>query len=270
MKLAVIKKFQRTVWNYYHQHKRDFAWRQTTDPYCIMVSEVMLQQTQTHRVVGKYEHFVQTFSTVHALAAAPLRNVLLCWQGLGYNRRALALHRSAQIIIREFDGIIPQQPEILITLPGIGANTAASICAFAFNQPTVFIETNIRSVFIYFFFQGRADVKDQEIYPLVEQSLDKNDPRQWYYALMDYGVMLKKQLPNPSRRSAHYTKQSVFEGSDRQVRGLVLKFLTQSGGLSTRDIAQRIDREHSRVQRVVQELTQEGFVHCKEGVVEVC
>jgi len=221
-----LQHFVSLIKEYYKKHKRPFAWRDNTNPYFVFVSEVMLQQTQTSRVIDKYALFIRLFPTWQALAQAPLVDVLQAWQGLGYNRRGKWLQQSAQIIVEQHGGVLPVQPVSLVKLPGIGPATAASVAAFAYNQPTVFIETNIRAVFIHFFFSDRDDVHDSEIFPLIEKTLDRDNPRQWYYALMDYGVMLKKQLVNPSRKSKHHVKQSKFEGSDRQIRGLLIKLLT--------------------------------------------
>ncbi len=259
------KKFTETVWRYYESHKRSFAWRSNVDPYRVVVSEIMLQQTQTHRVEKKFDQFITAFPNFESLARAPLRDVLAQWQGLGYNRRGLALQKIAHIVVTEHGGVLPASPEILVTFPGIGKATAASICAFAFNMPTVFIETNIRSVFIQFFFSGRTEVKDAEIFPLVEKTVDKKNPREWYYALMDYGVMLKKNLPNPSRRSAHHVQQSKFEGSDRQIRGMIVKMLTQHSELSYSQLVQLLDKEPQRVKKNLSALCAEGFVKKKEN-----
>jgi A/G-specific adenine glycosylase len=144
--------FKQTIWDYYQKNGRQFPWRHEQDPYQIVVSEIMLQQTQTHRVVQKFQEFTIKFPSFAALAQAPIRDVLIAWQGLGYNRRALALHAIAQLVVKEFSGTLPTSATMLETFPHIGPNTAGSICAFAFNQPTVFVETNIRAVFIHFFF----------------------------------------------------------------------------------------------------------------------
>ena len=222
-----LSSFTKAIWDFYNANGRVFAWRHVDDPYKIVVSEIMLQQTQTHRVAQKYAIFIEEFPSFEKLAQAPLRNVLMHWQGLGYNRRGKYLHEIAQKVITEYNGSLPSSPEILITFPGIGSATAASIAAFAFNTPTVFIETNIRAVFIHWFFKDKTNVKDAELIPLIRAAVDKERARDWYYALMDYGVMLKKNSINPSRRSAHHAKQSRFEGSDRQIRGIVLKLLTK-------------------------------------------
>ncbi len=158
-----------------------------------------------------------------ALAAAPLIEVLSCWKGLGYNRRALYLKEIARIVIDQYAAKLPDSPDELVKLPGIGSNTAGAVAAFAFNRPVVFIETNIRSVFIHHFFPDTADVRDSRILPLVEATLDRDNPRVWYWALMDYGTMLKETTANPGRRSAHYSRQSPFPGSDREIRGAILE-----------------------------------------------
>jgi A/G-specific adenine glycosylase len=252
--------FKQHIWDFYHQEGRSFIWRHIDDPYKIVVSEIMLQQTQTHRVAQKYPLFVQTFIDFKILADAPLRDVLFMWQGLGYNRRGKYLHEIAQKVVNEFDGVLPDDPKVLETFPGIGKATAASICAFAFNQATIFIETNIRTVFIHHFFPHENNIKDQEIMPLIAQTVEQGNPREWYYALMDYGVMLKKRLPNPSRKSSHHTRQTTFEGSDRQIRGMILKLLTTHEYLHINDLELSIDREQHRIYKALSELIQEGFI----------
>ncbi len=255
-----LQTFKAVIWSYYTQNKRCFPWRHNPDPYAIVVSEIMLQQTQTHRVVAKYEQFLVCFPNFTALADATLQDVLCAWQGLGYNRRGLALQATAKKIVYEYGGNLPSSPEVLVTFPGIGKATAASICAFAYNQPTLFIETNIRTVFIHFFFNNQIGIQDSDILPLVCDTVDVNNPREWYYALMDYGVMLKKTVTNPSRKSAHYSKQSKFEGSDRQIRGMILKILTAQPVASLQELYLLIPREQSRIDKALCELQKEGFV----------
>lgn len=269
MKLTKNKiiSFQQFIWEYYAINGRQFAWRHVDDPYKIVVSEIMLQQTQTYRVAPKYELWIQEFPTFAALAEAPLRDILSVWQGLGYNRRAMALQKIAQKIMAEFEGKLPANPEILETFPGIGPATARSICAFAFNFPGVFIETNIRAVYIHSFFPGKNEIHDKELYPLVEQTVDKKNPREWYYALMDYGVMLKAEHKNPSRKSAHHVKQSKFEGSDRQIRGMILKFLTNRGAIKEEELIKMTKKESERVLKIMNELIGEGFIKKDNGNV---
>ncbi len=215
---------------YYHNHGRhDLPWRQLpadgTAAYQIMVSELMLQQTQVGRVIPKYQEFLTAFPTLADLAAAPLGEVLRAWSGLGYNRRAKFLQLAAQQITAEYDGQFPTQLAELITLPGIGINTAGAILAYAYDQPAVFIETNIRTVFIHHFFDDKSGIADAAIMELVIATLDHEHPREWYWALMDYGAHLKQTVGNRSRQSAGYSRQSKFEGSRRQIRGQILRLL---------------------------------------------
>lgn len=220
-----IAAFRETVLAHYRAHARDLPWRRTDDPYEILVSEVMLQQTQVARVLPKYEEFLEMFPTVSRLADAPVADVLSAWQGLGYNRRALALHQAAGRIHTHHDGVVPDSPADLVGLPGIGPATAAAVCVFAYGKPLPFIETNIRSALLHHFFPEGTDIRDTDLLPIVEASLDHAAPRDWYYALMDYGAWLKKTYPNPSRRSRHHSRQGPFIGSNRQLRALVLRSL---------------------------------------------
>ena len=178
--------FQRIIYDYYHALPRVFPWRETADPYHILVSEIMLQQTQTERVAAKYEQFIRAFPDFATLASAAPGTVFPYWQGLGYNRRALSLIETACRVMNDFHGVLPGEPEILETLPGIGKTTAGEIAAFAFNYPSVFIETNIRRVFIHFFFPELDKVKDSDILPLVEQTLDRANPP--YLVLCAHGL----------------------------------------------------------------------------------
>ena len=202
---------------------RELPWRDTFDPYLVLCSEVMLQQTQVSRVLIYWPRWILAFPTVDALAAASVADVLELWQGLGYNRRALALKKSAEICSDQYSGKIPEDYEQLLTLPGVGPVTAAGVCVFAFNRLQVYLETNVRTVFIHHFFAGQDEIRDKEIIPLVEASCDRSDPRSWYYALLDYGNYLKRVLPNPSRRSKHHSRQSAFDGSVRQKRAFLLR-----------------------------------------------
>jgi A/G-specific adenine glycosylase len=219
-----IKKFKQIIWNYYRKNGRKLPWRQTRNPYKILVSEIMLQQTQAPRVVPKYISFLKKFPNTATLAQAPFKNVLLEWQGLGYNRRALYLKQTAEKIENDFNGKFPKDFKTLCSLPGIGPATAGDILAFAWNIPTVVIETNIRSVFIHFFFNNTEKVSDKEIVPLIQKTLDTENPREWYWALFDYGAYLK-ETRNPSRQSKHYTKQSRFKGSNREKRSHILQLI---------------------------------------------
>ncbi|MGZ7167981.1 MAG: A/G-specific adenine glycosylase [Halobacteriota archaeon] len=259
LSLPVIAHFQKIVYNYYQAHGRDLPWRSTSDPYKILVSEVMLQQTQVERVLHKYEQFLQSFPTFEALAEAPLHVVLDIWRGLGYNRRAIALKKIARITVEQFNGKLPSDDHALQNLPGIGKATAGAVRAFAFHKPAIFIETNIRTVFLHMFFTGKEGTKDSEICPLIEQTLDRSNPREWYYALMDYGVMLKKRYGNPSRRSAHHKKQASFQGSNRQLRGAILTSIIEHPGITEIELVNILQKDPDVVQTNLLRLEQEGF-----------
>ena len=219
--------FVETVKNFYTAWGRhDLPWRQTADPYKILVSEIMLQQTQVARVVTKYAEFLSLFPTVQSLADAPLGAVLTVWQGLGYNRRAKMLHQCAQTIVGEFAGVWPRDISALQSLPGVGPYTAGAVAAFAFSQPSTIIETNIRTVYLHHFFPDGTEISDATLLPIITLTLDTSDPRSWYYALMDYGSHLKVTVGNKNTMSKHYTKQSKFVGSDRQIRGAIIRTLS--------------------------------------------
>ena len=254
------RNFQKTVYDYYKKHGRhNLPWRKTRDPYRIFVSEIMLQQTQVPRVIEKYKSFITRFPALLKLSNASLRDVLKEWSGLGYNRRALMLQKAAQEIISKYKGTVPQEIEELRSLPGIGKTTACEIRSFAYNLPSVFIETNIRAVFIHFFFRGKENVHDEDVLPLVEQTADIKNPRKWYYALMDYGVMLKKSFPNPSRKSAHYQKQSRFAGSDRQIRGRIIKILLEEEK-NGKEISTELSEDKERAERILSQMVKEKII----------
>jgi len=256
--------FREEVLGLYRASGRSFPWRETRDPWSILVSEFMLQQTQTDRVVPKYLAWMEAFPTPAALACAPLSEVLRLWSGLGYNRRALALARSASRI--ESLGRFPCEEAELLELPGVGPYTARAVLAFAFSRPVVLIETNIRSVFLHRFFQGEEGVPDSRILPAVEATLDRSDPRTWYYALMDYGAALKRRIGNPNKRSAHYAKQSPFADSNRRIRGALLKALGARGGADADELAAALPFARERVVKALAELKAEGFVAESRGV----
>ena len=277
---------------------RDLPWRRTYDPYAIWISEVMLQQTQVSRVDGRWQRWLERFPTVDALAAAAPSDVLEEWQGLGYNRRALSVHRAAQAI-SEAGGIFPQDSKELVKLPGIGPATAAGIRAFAFNLHGVYLETNVRTVFLHELYPQAEGVPDSELVPLVELTCpasvedaadavaagadsavntaaetDETEltPRSWYYALLDYGAYLKKTIPNPSRRSKSHVKQSRFEGSHRQKRAELLRVLLahkDEGGAEFETLHQELCQIEVNAGRetldeqvtlgLLEELAKEGF-----------
>jgi A/G-specific adenine glycosylase len=172
----------------------------------------------------------------------------------------MALKRAAEGIMEQFGGVVPGTAEELRTLPGIGPYTAGAIGAFACNRPEVFIETNIRTVYLHLLFHDRHGVTDREILPLVEATLDRNNPREWYYALMDYGVMIKQATANPGRRSAHHTRQSPFKGSNREVRSRILSAILATGAATEQTLVVTLDGDEVRVMKNLADLEREGFL----------
>lgn len=255
-----VKTFLKTIRDYYIRHGRDLPWRRTRSPYRILVSEVMLQQTQVERVLQYYPRFLARFPDFEALARTPLVKILKAWQGLGYNRRALALKKIAAAVHEKYGGRLPRQPHLLTELPGIGNATAGAIAAFAFNNPSPFLETNIRRVFLHFFFARRRKVRDEEVMPFVGKTLDKKNPREWYYALMDYGAMLATQGVNPNRKSAGYRRQPLFKGSRRELRGKILTLFLREGALKVGDAVERLAVPPERIREVMSSLRREGFL----------
>lgn len=260
---------------------RDLPWRRTRDPYAIWVSEVMLQQTQVSRVDGRWQRWLGRFPTTAVLADAEPADVLEEWQGLGYNRRALALLAAAREVESAHGGSFPSDERELRALPGIGPATAAGIRAFAFDEPDVYLETNVRAVFIHELFPSADLVSDASLVPLVRQACPERDVRGWYYALLDYGAWLKRAVPNPSRRAKAYTRQSRFEGSHRQKRALVLRALLDARsqglpGLGTDDVAELLDAAELKAGRppvgiattveILGELKGEGFCMDFDGL----
>jgi A/G-specific adenine glycosylase len=265
---------------------RELPWRETRDPYAVLVSEVMLQQTQVARVVPRYESWLAAFPTLEALAAAPLEAVLREWQGLGYNRRAIALKRAAEAVVAEHaerqlpgPAELPADETALRALPGIGPATAAGVLAFAFGMPSVYLETNVRAVFLHELFTDQDGVPDRDIVPLVaaaveEAAVQDVDARAWYYALLDYGSHLKRTLPNPSRRSAHHTRQSAFEGSRRQKRARLLRAVIADPGQTSEEYALALAETEAAVgggpthtadvAEILESLHAEGFL-AREG-----
>lgn len=253
-----IRNFQKKILTHFRKEGRIFPWRETRDPYRILVSEIMLQQTQTERVRVKYAEFLEHFPTVQDLARSPLSEVIKAWQGLGYNRRALALHACARAVVQR--GEFPRTPVELEELPGIGPYTASALSCFAWSHPAVFIETNIRSVYLEEFFPRSRSVSDKDILKVVAATLSRRGRREWYYALMDYGAMLKKQTRGINKRSRHYTKQSAFKGSNRQLRGQILREVSRRSAVSIATLAQKLDVEKPRTSKAVKKLIDEGFL----------
>jgi A/G-specific adenine glycosylase len=258
--------FRKIVYTWYKQNNRShLPWRTDYNPYDIFISEIMLQQTQVDRVVDKFNEFRKKLPDFNSLANSELSQLLAAWQGLGYNRRALSLRKAAQTIVEQFGGTLPDQPDQLVTLPGIGPATAASITAFAFNKPVIFLETNIRTVIIHHFCESEQPVPDSLLSEIATAIIDKKEPRQWYSALMDYGTMLKKTVGNLSRQSATYKKQSAFKGSRRELRGKVLKQLLETPKLSATKLSEYLSQPSETLLPVLEQLTRENIVKYFNG-----
>lgn len=272
--------FRATVRERGRELYRDLPWRRTRDPYAIWISEVMLQQTQVSRVDGRWQRWLERFPDTAVLADADAGDVLEEWQGLGYNRRALSLARAARMI-EDAGGEFPREERDLVALPGIGPATAAGIRAFAFDLPGVYLETNVRTVFLHELFPDAHDVPDSALVPLVREACPgfaaacgaERGPRAWYYALLDYGAFLKQTLPNPSRRSRTHARQSRFEGSHRQKRAELVRVLLDARrlgvALTRDDLARELDAvevaagrppvDGDELDRILAELEREGF-----------
>lgn len=255
------KRFREIVWKHYEaQGRHALPWRRTKNPYRILVSEIMLQQTQVERVIPYYTEWLKRFPTIRTLSQAPLADVLIAWQGLGYNRRAKALWEAAQTVMREYRGVLPSSPEELQQLPGIGPYTANAVAAFAHNQDVVFVETNIRTAVLYHFFPGEHVVADTQIIDVLRKALPKGKSRLWYSALMDYGSYLKQQGIRLNARTKGYTKQAPFKGSNREARGAVLRALAQAP-MPLRHLSFLLgeDRSHQLVSQI-DRLVKEGLI----------
>ncbi len=258
---AKRQRFLKTLFAFYEREGRHhLPWRKTKNPYRILVSEIMLQQTQVDRVLPKYQTFVRQFPSVNALAAASLGDVLIAWQGLGYNRRAKHLKAAAEAVVAA-GGRFPKTYDGLKALPGVGSYTAAAVMAFAYNQPVPLLETNVRTVLMHHFWPTDAtDVSDTELLELVAKLLPQNNARHFYAAMMDYGSYLKRTVGNHSARTKSYQKQSVFKGSDRQIRGVIVRALT-TGPLKRDELLALAPKADAlRVDAQLAALVKEGMV----------
>jgi len=253
-----IAAFRRKIWTFYARHRRRLPFRDTDDPYKIVVAEIMLQQTQVERVIPKYEAWLKKWPTWAALAGANRRELLASWSGLGYNRRAISLGRLANIVVERFDGHLPSDPNILQTLPGIGPYTAHAVLIFAHNKPLVTIDTNIRRVLIHEF-DLSLEVTKAELEDLARRLLPRGRSRDWHNALMDYS---RVALPGRLATVPPLSKQKPFQGSRRQIRGEIIRRLTVSSRAT-------IERIADDMQRSVQDVTEAAVALQKEGLIRI-
>ena len=211
-----VEEFKNIINSWYLFNRRDLPWRKTFDPYSILVSEIMLQQTQVSRVLNFYDKFLNTYPNFSSLAGADNKKLFELWNGLGYWKRALNLRKIAEIIQVKYGGVFPNDIDILKTLPGVGEYTSAALKCFIYNYPIAFVETNIRKVLKHFFFPDIENIPDKQIYRIADLVLDRNNPREWNYALMDYGSS-ELRLRKVSRNA----KKESFVLSNRYYRGKV-------------------------------------------------
>ncbi|MFW0870930.1 MAG: A/G-specific adenine glycosylase [Patescibacteria group bacterium] len=267
MQKMLFEELKQALWGYYDTGSRNLSWRKSITPYKVVVSEIMLQQTQVSRVEQYFAKWMRDFPSWKALAGASRKDVLGHWQGLGYNRRALYLHRTACIVSNQYGGRLPRESSELVALPGIGPYTSGAIRAFAFNILDIFLETNIRTVLIHHFFEAEADQKIEEktLLTILQSYIEydvraREDPREFYYALMDYGAYLKKEVGNLNIKSARYNKQSRFEGSRRQLRAGILRYILENGPVLETKIVFQSKRTKEEVGELLRELEKEGSV----------
>lgn len=258
-----IDSFQRRILSFYRANQRDLPWRRTTDPYRIAVAEFMLQQTQVERVVAKYEVWIRRWPNWRSLAEASNRDLLSAWSGLGYNRRATYLGKMAQEVIGRFGGRLPDDPQTLRTLPGVGPYTANAILIFAFNKPLVTIDTNIRRVLIHEL-NLPPDISRAELEKVAIQILPKQSSRDWHNALMDYSrLALPRRIPLIPALSS----QTRFRGSSREIRGEIIRRLTAQQRLSLSRLAREMNRPLADIRRAAQSLAKDGLVNVTDQFV---
>lgn len=271
-----IQKFQHTIFSWYTANRRDLPWRRTHNPYRIMVSEIMLQQTQVSRVLPKYKEFLQAFPNPKALAKSNDAELLQIWSGLGYWRRARFLKEACIKITKDYDGKFPKDTQILRRLPGIGPYTAGAISCFAFHNTEAFIDTNIRRVYLHFFFQDKTDIPDSEILPIAQKAITNQDPRQWHWALFDYGALVLKDK-KINRKSRHYTKQSKFDGSFRSYRAKLLRYVLkqkeqrihiEDATEFLEDILREDERDYSPTE-ILQSLKTDKLIRIEKDLVKI-
>ncbi len=273
--------------DWYRRDGRTLPWRATPDPYAILVSEIMLQQTQVTRVVPAYHAFLSIFPTVSDLAAASLADVLTAWRGLGYNRRARNLHRAAIAIEEDHGGLIPSDFEALRALPGLGDYTARAVLAFAFDEPAAPVDVNI----------GRVLARAVSGEPLTRASVQRvadalvpgEAPGPWSHALMDLGATTctarqprctdcpvasacawRGEGPDPAATSAIRShRQSAFSSSDRYHRGRLVDALRTGPVLSEGLSGAARLKDPSRLERVVAGVVADGLAEWHEGALRL-
>ncbi len=256
-----IAQFQKKILSFYAEKKRDLPWRRTTDPYAILLSEIMLQQTQVDRVVAYYKRWLEKWPTIRDLAGASRAEVFREWLGLGYNNRAKNLHEAAKIISEKYKGNVLAALEHYGELPGIGPYTAAAVHIFSANKGLITVDTNIRRILIHEF---RLDEKiaDRELREIAGKCLPPGKSRDWHNALMDYGAMFLTSRKTGIRPK---TRQLQFEGSDRQVRSRILRHLLNGKDCSLGELRKIAGCDAKQLRRIVEGMAKDGIIGQRNG-----
>ncbi|HEX8916862.1 MAG TPA: A/G-specific adenine glycosylase [Chloroflexota bacterium] len=247
--------FRRQILEWYDVHKRDLPWRGETDPYRILVSEVMLQQTGVERVRAKYLEFIARFPSIRQLAEASTADVVRAWQGLGYNRRALNLKRTAEIVCRDHGGRLPDSTSELERLPGIGRYTSRAVACFAFGMQVEVVDTNVRRILSMV--AGRP-LNTRETEDLARALLPPGRAADWNQALMDYGALVYRAKPARTGK-----KPEPFASTNRFWRGRIVDTLRGHDTLSLTELLHMLaypNRDEQRVRTLVHALHEEGMV----------
>ena len=249
-----IKNFNEKIFAWWKKNKRTLPWRETTNPYYIMISEIMLQQTQVNRSVEKYLEFIKEYPTIKELAEASVSSVLKIWSGLGYNRRALWLQEAANQIVRlnEF----PKTPEELQKLKGIGPYTSRSILIFTFNYDIATVDTNIRRILIAENF-AKVNTKEKELFIIAQKLLPKGKARDWHNALMDYGALV---LTSAKTGIKPKTTISSSSKENRRFRGIIVKYLTRTTKAKKEKIVKNCNIPNEKIDDILVGLIADGLV----------
>jgi A/G-specific adenine glycosylase len=250
-----VTQFQNKILQYYKKNGRDLPWRNTTDAYNILISELMLQQTQVSRVIDYYTTWLKTWPTIQHLAQANFKDVLQAWMGLGYNTRGINLHKASKIIVQHYNADVIAAMDEYKKIPGVGKYTSQAVKIFSTNADIVTVDTNIRRIFIHEFDLSQ-DISDSELWSIAQHCLPKGKSRQWHNALMDYGAMY---LTSKKTGISPKTKQSTFEGSDRQIRAQILRDLLNTP-LTIHDLTQHYDHTTDRLLKILEKMKKQGII----------
>ncbi len=266
-----VRDFQEMIFTWWDTNRRDLPWRRTEDPYRILVSEVMLQQTQVSRVLPKYDEFIKRYPTVHDLARAPAADVLRTWQGMGYNRRALYLKKTAEAVITTYGGTFPKDETLLTKLPGLGTYTARAILVFAFGRNVATVDTNIRKIITHFFFKDRPQ-KEEVIQAAADQLLPLDKSWEWHQALMDYGALELNKFKRPDPPAGGRGTSIPFRNSDRFYRGRIIDRLREGDAakaLLVEELSKTYQKDTEFIEKILLGLSKDGLLTLRGDVVSL-